>query len=178
MSGQTELQIWVVGISSLIGGFTDLKDRKLYNWLTFPLLFGGVLFSILSQRPFESLLGAAVGFGLLLPLYLLRGVGAGDVKFLMGLGAWMGPRTILEVAFLTLALGAIYGALDLLRKGKMLSFVRRIFSFFRSLAIKELEPESLRVDPTEKIPLGAVMALAAIWTEVSHPALYFWESFR
>ena len=36
-----------------------------------------------------SLLGTAVGLGLLLPAYAVGGMGAGDVKLLAGVGAWM-----------------------------------------------------------------------------------------
>ena len=41
-----------------------------------------------------SLGGAALGLALLLPLYAIGGMGAGDVKLLAGVGAWIGPVLI------------------------------------------------------------------------------------
>ena len=39
-----------------------------------------------------SLVGTIVGLALLLPLYAIGGMGAGDVKLLAGVGAWVGPQ--------------------------------------------------------------------------------------
>lgn len=182
MFGPTELQNWVIGSAALVGSLTDLRDRKIYNWLTFPMILFGIAFSILlptsPQSGLGAVLGIAIAFGALLPLYLIRGVGAGDVKFLMGFGAWMGWRATLEVTCLTFLLGAVYGLADLLRKKKALGFAKRIFVFFRALFIKELEIEPLRIDHSEKIPLGVAVAVAAVWTQVSHPVLHFWETLK
>ena len=47
-----------------------------------------------------SLGGWLVGCALFLPWFLLRGMGAGDVKLLAALGAWLGPRDALWIALL------------------------------------------------------------------------------
>lgn len=57
-----------------------------------------------------SLLGAFVGLAALLPFYLLRGMGAGDVKLMATVGSFLGPLGALHAAAVTLALGAVLGA--------------------------------------------------------------------
>jgi prepilin peptidase CpaA len=52
-----------------------------------------------------SLLGTAVGLALLLPVYAIGGMGAGDVKLLAGVGAWMWP----SVTFFAFAVSAVVG---------------------------------------------------------------------
>lgn len=72
----------------------DLRERRVPNWL---VLLGGVfaLAALATAQPFnigwsEAGLGAAVGFGFLLPFYATGLMGAGDVKFAGALGLWVG----------------------------------------------------------------------------------------
>lgn len=58
--------------------------------------------------------GLAVGFFLFLPLYLLGGFGAGDVKALAAAGSFLGPLGALLATICTLIAGGIGGATLLL----------------------------------------------------------------
>jgi prepilin peptidase CpaA len=73
----------------------DLRARHIPNWITFSLILAGFAQSFTWVRtvggPADALLGFLTGFGLTLILYLLGGMGGGDVKLLAGLGAWLGP---------------------------------------------------------------------------------------
>jgi prepilin peptidase CpaA len=53
--------------------------------------------------------GAAMGLGVFLPLYLLRGMGAGDVKLMCAVGSFLGPLDTFFAAALALALGGLIG---------------------------------------------------------------------
>lgn len=71
----------------------DLKTRRIPNYLTLVTALGGLAFSFMShglQGLGDSFSGMALGFCLLLLPYLLGGMGAGDVKALAALGAWLG----------------------------------------------------------------------------------------
>jgi len=54
-----------------------------------------------------SLCGLVLGMGCLLPFYLLGGMGAGDVKMMGAIGAFVGP----EASLFAVAVGLIAGAL-------------------------------------------------------------------
>ena len=52
-------------------------------------------------------MGAALGLGLLLPLYAIGGMGAGDVKLLAGVGAWVGVSNVLWAFVVSVFVGAL-----------------------------------------------------------------------
>jgi prepilin peptidase CpaA len=88
----------------------DLLAHRIPNRLTGSLLclgfvlqfaFGG--WSALGQ----AALGALVGLAVLLPLYLLRAMGAGDVKLLAAIGALLGPHWALIAGIYTLLAGGV-----------------------------------------------------------------------
>ncbi len=87
------------------GAWTDVRERKLPNVLT----VSGLAAALLLRIPMglgalgEGALGARLAFGLALLFYLMGGLGAGDVKFLTAMGAFLGPRH-LWFALLVMAL--------------------------------------------------------------------------
>ena len=55
----------------------------------------------------SALAGMALGLGLLLPMYMLRTLGAGDVKLMAMVGAFIGPQQVLSATLLTLLAGGV-----------------------------------------------------------------------
>jgi len=88
----THWPIWLLSAVLIVAAVIDGWKRKVPNWLTFPLVLTGWAYSSYYfgwEGLGYSLLGTAVGLGLLLPLYAIGGMGAGDVKLLAGVGAWV-----------------------------------------------------------------------------------------
>lgn len=88
----------------------DIANRRIPNWLTGAGLLAGLGFSFLTPNgigPGSSLLGALAGFSVILPLYLLRAMGAGDVKLMAAVGAFLGPLPALGAALLTFVAGGV-----------------------------------------------------------------------
>ncbi|KQX99925.1 methyltransferase [Rhodanobacter sp. Root480] len=96
----------------------DFRTQLLPDQLTFPLLWLGLLLSLLPMfvaAP-SAIIGAAAGYLSLWSVYWLfklltgkEGMGYGDFKLLAALGAWMGPVSLLPVILLSSLIGALVG---------------------------------------------------------------------
>lgn len=84
--------------------WTDLACRRIPNWLILSGLLAGLLLNLLTPPGIglfladaggtgglSAVLGSVVGGGMLFPLWLLRTMGAGDVKLMAVVGAFLGP---------------------------------------------------------------------------------------
>jgi prepilin peptidase CpaA len=106
--------VWVVSITLVVAAIIDGLKLKVPNWLTFPMIISGWVYSA-AFSPFAgwegllySVVGTIVGLGLLLPAYAIGGMGAGDVKLLAGIGAWVwGTATLYAFAVSAIVGGVI-----------------------------------------------------------------------
>lgn len=84
--------IWLVSVVLVAAAVIDGWKLKVPNWLTFPFIVAGWTYSLAWfgwAGLGWSLMGTGVGLLLLLPAYAIGGMGAGDVKLLAGVGAWV-----------------------------------------------------------------------------------------
>ena len=84
-----------VGALLTLACISDLRTRRIPNVLTFLRRAARSCFTLITgglNAAGWSLAGCIVGL-LLLPIFALRGMGAGDVKLLAAVGAWLGPGT-------------------------------------------------------------------------------------
>jgi len=181
MTSTTMIPTIVVICAGLIAAVTDVWKYKVYNALTLPLLFTGLVFhGVVGSGLGYSLAGAAFGFAVLIVFYGVGGVGAGDVKLLAGLGAWSGLATTAEVFFVAgLAVGVYSLVLMVVRRGWQ-SLWSLLFAFrfpTRNLA-SDLTPDE-RVEEvvgrddrrTRVIPFGALLAVGVIGITIIHHVL-------
>jgi prepilin peptidase CpaA len=92
--------VHVVCAGMLAAAIIDWWKFKVPNKLTFPLILSGWLLGLLNDLAVipgggaggigASLVGTFLALALLLPVYSIGGMGAGDVKMTMGFGSWMG----------------------------------------------------------------------------------------
>jgi prepilin peptidase CpaA len=83
---------WLLSVVLIVAAVIDGVQFRVPNWLTFPLIISGWIYNVFFfgwDGLGWSLLGTVVGLALLLPLYAIGGMGAGDVKLLAGVGAWV-----------------------------------------------------------------------------------------
>src|SRR6516162_8206922 len=113
--------IVVICIGMLAAAVFDWWKFKVPNKLTFPLILTGWLLGLANNFGLEAgeggigsaLFGTFLGCALLIPVYAIGGMGAGDVKMTMGFGSWMGAFYGLPdayaIIFWAFAVGTIAG---------------------------------------------------------------------
>jgi prepilin peptidase CpaA len=131
----TALVIMYVTMAALI----DLRTQRIPNELSAMAALLGLIAQVsLNGAPglLSALAGAAIGLAMFLPFYLLRAVGAGDVKAMATVGIFLGAQaTPLAVAF-TLIAGAIVGVIVLLLQSSTAAATRtRRFAYGGAIAV-------------------------------------------
>jgi len=155
----------------VIAGVYDILYRRIPNWLVLPCWVGGfVVNAFLASSWIEGLKTAGLGFGLAMliymPLYLLRGMGAGDMKLMAALGAFAGPVAWLFIFLFSGIVGGVVALIMMVVHRRFGKTLRNMFlilwdmlHFRAPYGRAELDvsnPKSLR------LPYGAVVALGCL----------------
>jgi prepilin peptidase CpaA len=116
----------------------DIKTRRIPNYLTLGTLLAGLGF----QAGFQGwsglasgLLGMLLGFALLIIVYIIGGIGAGDVKALAALGAWLGPAKTFELFLYMAIFGGIMSVFILWWRGRLWSGLSQGLSSLKNFVV-------------------------------------------
>lgn len=165
--------IWVVSVTLIVAAVIDGLKLKVPNWLTFPMIISGWVYST-TLSPWAgweglmySLVGTAVGLLLLLPAYAIGGMGAGDVKLMAGIGAWVwGTVTLYAFAVSAIVGGVI--ALVMVMAHRGWSKHQGQFWMICSEIMTVKDPEKLSAIAAERkgtmmlLPYGIPIAIGTI----------------
>lgn len=132
-----------LAIALLVAAFTDLRSRRIGNWLNGAIALGAPLFWLASGLDLTEIalqLGvAAATLAVLAVLFALRAMGGGDVKLLTALALWIEPLLFLK---LVIAMALIGGVLTLA---------------FGAWHVTRRQRDKLA------IPYGVAISLAGLW---------------
>lgn len=151
---------------------TDLRARRIPNWLTLPafaaaLLLRGALGGWGGAWGLaDGLLGAAIAFVPFLLLALAGGMGMGDVKLVAVVGAGLGAARVLPALACIAIAGGVQGIGALLWSGSAATTLRRALVLAgRALRLTRAPPPPAR---GATIPYGVAIAIgtgcALLWT--------------
>jgi prepilin peptidase CpaA len=113
--------VWLVSFVLVEAAIIDGRSLRVPNLLTYNFLAGALIFAFWkggSALLLLSVAGAAVGLLTLLPLYAIGGMGAGDVKLMAGVGAWIGPWLTLCAFASTAIVGAVIATGMIIHSGR------------------------------------------------------------
>jgi Flp pilus assembly protein protease CpaA len=162
-------------ILALIASITDVRTKKVPNWLTFP----GALIGLFWQWQSYKLVGIILGvLGWLLAIALMLGpkillmfirryktapIGFGDIKLLAAIGSCLGPNRIFCVFFFFCV---FFGCFSLWKIGTAMPWSKlRSFTTTGVSTMSNLTPEErLRLTATlqTSIPIAPIIALSTI----------------
>jgi prepilin peptidase CpaA len=164
----------VIAVAALVAGTIDAYRFRIPNWITVPLLAAGVAYHTAVEGwtgLAGSLAGVLFGFATLLLLYLIGAVGAGDVKLMSAVGAWLGVTATAYVFFAAAMCTAAYSIVmlvwrDGLREAVLLVEVQfyQLAAIGRHLAgMKRVETIVRQSDRRRRlVPFGTMVALGVI----------------
>jgi prepilin peptidase CpaA len=151
---------------------SDLRTRRIPNLLT----FGGAALAVFYAGAAHGLAGLAhavggwaTGLVIFLPLFLLGGLGAGDVKLMACIGAWLGPAQALWTALYAALAGGVAAIVVALATGYMRTAVDNLYLLlvhFRIAGIRPHPEMTLERGKGPRLPYALPIAagvVAALW---------------
>ena len=168
--------LWMLpALFAAIAGFTDLRSRRIPNWLSLSGLVLAILVNSLTRGWLgakDSLLGAGLGLIVLLPFVLMRSLGAGDWKLIGALGAFLGPSRLITVLFATVLVAGLMALILVIWKRRLGRTLRNIAHMLAAVFSFHLPGPEVSLDNPEalKVPFGVAAAIAV----VLHTVGRFW----
>lgn len=142
----------------------DVRTRRIPNWLTFPAALGGLLATTVAHGgpgTVASAAGFLLGLALFFPIFYLKGLGAGDVKLMGALGAWLGTSCIFGVAFYTALAGGMLALAMMVKHRYSRQAARNLWlllTHWRVFGITPLDSLTLETAAGPKLPYALPIA--------------------
>ena len=172
MMNSTET-IWVLALAlACCGGWMDWRTRRIPNWLTVSGALVGLAFNTILagwQGALLSLEGAGLALGLLLPLVLLRGFGAGDWKLMGAMGAVLGWQAMLSVLLVSVLISGAMAVIQILAARRVQETLGNLVTLvvgFATFGLRANPEISLDNPKLMKQPFGAAVAMATVFSFV------------
>ena len=117
--------------------FFDLEWRRIPNWLIVCGLIAGLGLGGLRgmNALYQGLLGLGMGIGLLIIPFAFRWIGAGDVKFLGVVGAFVGPYLLPRVLWYSALVTGLMAIFTVISRHLSIDFLTRALVDFRQAAL-------------------------------------------
>ena len=156
--------------TGLAGCISDLRTRRIPNTLTFGSALAALAIHAATAGPWgfvASLGGWLTGVAIFFPPYALGGMGAGDVKLLAALGAWLGPHETVWLALYTALAGGVLAVVVGLARGYLRQALRNIWLLlmhWRVFGPRPLREVSLEGSSGPRLAYGVAIFIGTVGT--------------
>jgi len=153
-----------------VATFTDLRTRRIPNWLVLPFLLAGVATSAWSHGWYglgQSLAGFGVGAAIFGTLFCLGGMGMGDVKLCAAIGAWIGPSQLVIALVITGLAGGLMAVCWAAARGFLGNMFAGTGDLIFGLKERGLRPHAdlvLSNPRTHKMPYAPAIAIGTLFS--------------
>lgn len=160
---------WQFGLTGVlaVAVATDLHNRKIYNWLTFPAMAVGLLLST-AMGGLGGLESSLIGFfaGIVvfaIGFFLNAGyMGAGDVKLMGAIGLWLGWPSIIATVLYVTAVGGIMALLAAIYHGSLTRLFKNIYWALVGLAVGGNATIDAKDSAAPALPYGVSIVLGTL----------------
>jgi prepilin peptidase CpaA len=152
--------------TAFLAAYFDLRVRRIPNWINVSAALLGLGLNTYLENRHGALLAAGgllVALCIYLPLYALKGMGAGDVKLMAAIGAIVGPGNWFTIFIATALLGGVAALVLVLLRRKMGQTLLNVATILAQLAKGKPPAErdtalSIHDNKSLKMPHGAIIA--------------------
>jgi prepilin peptidase CpaA len=167
---------WAVSIFAIIAAYIDGKELRVPNKLTIPMIVAGwawssIFYGMSGEGWYVglmwSLAGTGVGLATLLPAYAIGGMGAGDVKMMAAIGAWVHCSITFYAFCVSTVVGAILAIIMIISAGEARKHFNQFFFILNEITTIR-NPETLAEIATERkssmrlLPYGIPLAIGTV----------------
>lgn len=148
----------------------DVRTRRLPNALTFGAAGAAILFwfvQVGTAGLFSSAAGWLAAVAMFFPFFVLRGMGAGDVKLLGALGAWLGLANTPYLACFTALAGGVMALVVMAARGYLGEGLRNLWllvTFWRVVGVRPFDQLTLAGSRGPKLAYAVPIAVGALTT--------------
>ncbi len=120
-----------------VAAFMDFKYEKVPNLLILSGFGCGIFVRVLQGNLWEAdaFWGLVIPVLLFWPLFVLRAMGAGDVKLMSMMGFCMGVRSVLAAIAVAIAVAALMGVIRTILTGRIWARLRYLWEYLRLLSV-------------------------------------------
>jgi prepilin peptidase CpaA len=154
--------------TAVAGAFCDVRRARIPNWMTYGSAAAGLVVRALAGWAGlkGGLVGLLAGGGIFYVLFLLGGMGGGDVKLMAAVGAWAGGAQTVVVLVASALAGGVLALGYILFFGRVRATVLNIVEIARHHFTSGLEPHpvlNVRDSGALRIPYGLAVAVGTLY---------------
>jgi prepilin peptidase CpaA len=167
----TQIRLVLVVAFVVVAAVLDVRTHRIPNWLVLlgavTCVAGQMIQPVLLDFGITGALkGIAVGFAMLLPLYLVRASGAGDVKLMAMVGAYLGPWGVASAALLSFIAGGVLALAVALARGALGQLFANVRTMLFGTLLSAMTTGKTTITAPAvsvgKLPYGAAIAIGTV----------------
>jgi prepilin peptidase CpaA len=169
----------VFSVLLLVACVTDVRWRRVPNWLVVVLAVLGLAFSTWIDPWLPGLgrgfAGLALGFSIWIVFYVVGGMGAGDVKLFAAAAAWLGPAGAWRAALVAALLGGVLSVAALLAQRRLREGTERVAIAVSTMSMAPLGGVTPAAERKRYLPYGIALSGGALLVAWFPEILVVWR---
>lgn len=125
----------LLGLLLVLAVISDIKTRKIKNIIVYPFILIGLIIGLCEsgiKGILEASWGMLIPIFLLFPLFLLRMLGAGDIKCFSAVGAIMGGRFAFDSIIFSFLAGGVFALIIMIVNKNAVQRFKHFISYLKS----------------------------------------------
>ena len=169
-AGPSLISMLGIVITVLIAAWYDWSAWRIPNRLLAASATAACMLALFAPNGptiWTTMAGGLTGLALFLPLYLLRGMAAGDVKLMATLGLFAGPLFTIDIALLSCLAGGVWALVVMMGQTPVGQFSRLRLKTLLGPKLSHVfshppQPKTTSVKGKAVMPYGVVIAAGAL----------------